>query len=104
MDLSHITGNMAIGDDVFVSTMVGTTNDNAIGAEGYDEAAIQGPTLENGCAVGVGASLLPRVRVGEGALVGAGSVLTKSVPAHMLAIGAPARPVRSLRPDTSSDA
>lgn len=44
--------------------------------------------------VGVGASLCPRVCVGKGAIVGAGAVVTRDVPAGMLALGVPARVVR----------
>ncbi len=44
--------------------------------------------------VGVGVTLCPRVRIGEGAIVGAGAVVTRDVPAGMLAFGVPARVVR----------
>ena len=65
MDLTHITGNCIIGDDVFISTGVFTVNDNHLGATGYDEEEIKGPTVEDGAMVGAGAVLLPRIRVGR---------------------------------------
>lgn len=60
MDSSHITGKAIIGNDVFISVLVGTTNDNIVRA-GYEEDRIQGPIIEDGVVIGVGASLLPRV-------------------------------------------
>ena len=97
MDLTHITGNCVIGDDVFVSVLVGTANDNAIGHLGYDETQVIGPALHDGAAVGVGASLLPGITVGEGAIVGTGAVVAKDVAPHTLVIGVPAKFVRSLK-------
>ena len=94
MDLSHITGNCVLGDGVFVSTLVGTTNDNAIGQHGYREADIVGPTVRDGAMIGAGAMLLPAVVIGEGAVVGTGAVVTKSVDAGTVVMGVPARPVR----------
>jgi acetyltransferase-like isoleucine patch superfamily enzyme len=47
--------------------------------------------LEDGCDVGVGAIVLPGVRIGRGAQIGAGAVVTRDVPAGGVARGAPAR-------------
>ncbi|WP_081686724.1 N-acetyltransferase [Chitinilyticum litopenaei] len=95
MDSTHITGNAIIGDDVFISLMVGTTNDNVVRG-GYSDDRIVGPIIEKGAVVGVGASLLPAVRIGAGATVGAGSVVTKDVPPHCVVIGSPARVIRKV--------
>lgn len=96
MDLTNVTGNCRIGSDVFISMMVSMANDNAIGRMGYDEPRVQGPVIEDGAAVGVGATLLPGVRIGKNALVGAGSVVTKDVDADTLVMGIPARIVKKL--------
>lgn len=92
MDSTHITGNATIGDDVFISLLVGTTNDNAMGASGYSSEHVLGPQIGNGAMVGVGATFLPNIRVGENATVAAGSVVTKDVPAGGRVAGVPARP------------
>lgn len=49
--------------------------------------------------IGFGCILLPGVTVGEGAVVGAGSVVTRDVPAWTIAAGNPARVIRELKPD-----
>ncbi len=49
------------------------------------------PTIENNAMIGAGAQVLGDVTVGEGAKVGANSVVTTDVPAHKTALGIPAR-------------
>jgi acetyltransferase-like isoleucine patch superfamily enzyme len=60
---------------------------------------LHGPVLRWGCRIGGGAILLPGVEIGRRAIVGAGSVVTRSVPALALATGNPARIVRTLSED-----
>ncbi|MDP3190356.1 hypothetical protein [Rhodoferax sp.] len=93
MDGTHITGNSVIGSDVFISILVGTTNDNVV-RDGYG-SHIAGPVIKDHVVVGVGASLLPGVMIGEGATVGAGAVVTKDVPPGSTVIGAPAKVTKS---------
>jgi len=101
MDLTHITGNAVVGNDVFISVLVGTTNDNALGPHAYSEEKIVGPTIRDGAMIGVGVSMLPGVVIGERAVVGAGSVVTKDVPANTLVMGVPARAIKTLAPPPS---
>jgi len=51
------------------------------------------PTLARDVTVGVGASVLGAITIGEGAKIGAGSVVLRDVPAHATAVGIPARAV-----------
>lgn len=53
--------------------------------------APRGPVIERDASIGANATLLPGIRVGEGAVVAAGAVVTKDVPAWSLAVGVPAR-------------
>lgn len=46
--------------------------------------------------LGGGVTVLPGVTIGDGAVIGAGAVVTKDVPGHSLAVGNPARVIRSL--------
>ena len=48
-------------------------------------------TLKNGCWIGANAIILPGVTIGRNAVVGAGSIVTKSVPDGVLVAGNPAR-------------
>jgi acetyltransferase-like isoleucine patch superfamily enzyme len=52
------------------------------------------PTLiRKGASIGSGATILARVTVGENAMVGAGAVVTRSVPANSTVAGNPAKPI-----------
>ena len=55
------------------------------------------PTIvRRGASIGSGATILCGVEIGEGAIIGAGSVVTKDVPARMVAAGNPARVLRPI--------
>jgi len=51
--------------------------------------------MKKGSQIGIGASVIDRVTIGENALVGAGSVVTRDVPANTIVYGAPARVVKT---------
>lgn len=57
-------------------------------------------SVGDGTWIGAAAMVLPGVTIGEGALVAAGSVVTRSVPANTLVAGVPAQTVRRLEPLT----
>lgn len=93
MDNAHITGNMVIEDEVFISVLVSTTNDNSIGRDDYSEN-MRGAYIKKGAMIGAGANLLPNITIGEEATVGAGAVVTKDVPDYVTVMGVPARVVK----------
>ena len=53
-----------------------------------------GPQIAEGARVGANSTVLPGVKLGQNCLIGAGAVVTRDVPAGMLAVGNPARIVR----------
>lgn len=91
MDHSWLSGNMTVGDNVFISGGVMTTNDNNMGAYGYDEKEIIGPHIGDGAKIGAGAVLLPRVTIGENAIIAAGAIVTRDVAPNHTVKGVPAR-------------
>lgn len=97
MDNSHITGNMIIGNHVFISVLVATTNDNSMDREGYNPEHIKGAIIEDNVSIGAAANILPQVTIGENAIVGAGAIVTKSVPANKVVMGVPARVIRDVK-------
>ena len=65
------------------------TPDGAL--KGSDDWELGRIVLRYGCSIGAGAIVLPNVTVGSFALVGAGAIVTRSVPAYGLVVGNPAR-------------
>lgn len=60
--------------------------------------------LKKGCLVGMESFVMPGVTIGEGAIVGAGSLVTKDVPAWTIATGRPAKVVKQIpKRETESD-
>jgi len=80
--------NTVIEDHVFIGPNAILTNDRY---PPNRDADLQGPHIMEGAAIGANATLLPGVQIGKGSLVAAGAVVTRNVPDHTLAIGAPAR-------------
>ena len=52
--------------------------------------------LKKGCAIGTGTLILPGVTVGEGAIVGAFSLVSKNIPDWTIAVGRPAKVVKQI--------
>jgi acetyltransferase-like isoleucine patch superfamily enzyme len=84
----YIPTDTVIGDNVFIGPNTVLTNDR------YPPTRIgglKGPRIMHGAAIGANVTILPGVTVGEGALVAAGAIVTRDVPAYKLAIGTPAK-------------
>ena len=95
---TFICEGVTLEDDVFVGHGVIFTNDlfpRATNGDGVPQTSIDWhclPTLvRRGASIGSGATLLCGITVGENALVGAGSVVTRNVPAGVIVVGNPAR-------------
>ena len=101
---SFVCEGVILEEEVFVGHNVTFINDRyprATNAEGrlQSEADWQCiPTLvKKGASIGSGATLLCGITVGEYAIVGAGSVVTKDVPPHSVVVGNPAKVLKLLR-------
>ena len=87
-----------IEDGVFIGPHVCFTNDNlprAINPDGTlksaDDWVLGRILIKRGAALGANSTILPKVVIGEWAMVGSGSVVSKDVPAYGLVYGNPAR-------------
>lgn len=102
---TFICEGVTIEDEVFVSHNVNFINDlvpratSVAGALKTEAEWTCTPTLvKRRAAIGTGAVVLAGVTIGESALVGAGSVVTKDVPPETVVVGNPARVLRKLEP------
>jgi acetyltransferase-like isoleucine patch superfamily enzyme len=84
-----------IEDDAFLAPGVTIANDIHPGCE-YSKECMKGPTIKKGAQIGVNATLLPFIIIGEHSLIGSGAVVTKDVPPRSVVIGNPARVIKSI--------
>ena len=107
---TFICEGVTIEDRVFIGHSVTFINDRyprATTASGELQTSTDwqlGVTLvKHGASIGSGATILSNIVIGEHAIVGAGSVVTRDVPAHSIVAGNPARLVRRLDEESSDD-
>jgi acetyltransferase-like isoleucine patch superfamily enzyme len=79
-----------IEDGVFLAPGVTIANDIHPGCP-ESKRCMRGPTLKRGVQVGVNATILPYVTIGERSLVGGGAVVTRDIPPESVVYGNPAR-------------
>jgi UDP-2-acetamido-3-amino-2,3-dideoxy-glucuronate N-acetyltransferase len=96
----YLTRGVVIEDDVFCGPRIVTLNDKAMTygrrALTFERAA---PRILRAARVGGGVTLCPGVTIGENALVGAGSVVTRDVAPGTIVSGNPAQIMRHVPPD-----
>jgi acetyltransferase-like isoleucine patch superfamily enzyme len=95
-------GNITIGNRVSIAprvTLVTSSHPNHARTRGFAPVA-QGPVIiEDDAWLGAGCVILPGVRIGRGAVIGANSVVSHDVPPLHVVAGQPARTVRELTPE-----
>jgi acetyltransferase-like isoleucine patch superfamily enzyme len=105
---TFICEGVTIEDDVFVGhgvTFVNDTYPRATSAgklQTEADWAVELTFVKKGASIGSGCTILSRVTIGENAIVGAGSVVTKDVPPNTIVAGNPARIFRSVEEAVSS--
>ena len=95
---TFICEGVTIGDGVFVGHNVSFINDKhpqAVNESGELQTEADWRVVEtkvgNGVSIGTSATILCGITIGDNAVIGAGAVVTKDVPAHAVAYGNPAR-------------
>ena len=96
--IDHATG-VVVGETAVIGDDVSMLHGVTLGGTGK-ATGDRHPKVGNGVLLGSGAKILGNIRVGDGAKVGAGSVVLEDVPAHVTVVGVPARIVG--RPQVAS--
>lgn len=82
---AFIPKGVIIGDSVFIGPHVTFCNDKYPSVS--DKWTISNVIVEDGASIGANSTILPKVTIGKNAMVGAGSVVTKDVPADGMVYG-----------------
>jgi UDP-2-acetamido-3-amino-2,3-dideoxy-glucuronate N-acetyltransferase len=81
---------VTVESDVFIGPNATFTNDRTPRSKHYPEKFLR-TIVKRGASIGANATILPDLTIGENAIVGAGSVVTHSVPPNAIVVGNPAR-------------
>ena len=82
-----------LSDDVFIGPNATFTNDLFPRSKEYPEKFLE-TLVDEGASIGANATILAGIKIGKRAMIGAGSVVTRDVPAYAVVVGNPAQIVR----------
>lgn len=99
-------GNVKIGKRCLIAAHSGIFANNHKYADPLKYIADQGVTckgitIEDDCWLGHAVTVIDGITIGKGSVIGAGSVVTKDIPPYSVAVGAPARVIKSRLPEDS---
>jgi len=107
---SFVCEGVTIEDNVFIGHGVTFINDSyprATSAQGRLQTEtdwkVERTLVRKGASVGSGATILSKLTIGENAIVGAGSVVTRDVPTNAIVAGNPAKVLRYLAEEESQE-
>lgn len=86
----QIWDGIRIGNGVFIGPNVTFTNDAFPRSKDYP-AKFMETVVEDGASIGANATILPGLRIGSKAMIGAGAVVTRNIPPNAIVVGNPAR-------------
>ena len=86
----YLWDGIEINDNVFIGPNVTFTNDVFPRSKQYPET-FEKTKIDKGASIGANSTILPGIKIGKNALIGAGSVVTKNIPANTLWFGNPAK-------------
>lgn len=86
----YLWDGINVANNVFIGPNVTFTNDRYPRSKAYPDS-FQRTEIKNGASIGANATILGGIVIGEWSLIGAGSVVTKSVPDFAIVYGNPAR-------------
>ncbi|WP_282276410.1 WxcM-like domain-containing protein [Stenotrophomonas sp. PS02297] len=86
----QLWNGVTLESNVFVGPNATFTNDIRPRSKVYPEAFLR-TVIEQGASIGANATILPGVRIGRNAMIGAGAVVTRSVPPNAIVVGNPAK-------------
>ena len=90
-------GGIIVGNDVFIGPKVNLiTINHDVNPDNRSATYGRPIVIEDKVWIGINSTILPGVRIGYGAIVGAGSVVTKDVPAMTVVAGNPARIIKAI--------
>ena len=91
----QIWDGIRVEDNVFIGPNVTFTNDRFPRSKQYP-AKFENTIIRKGASLGAGTTVLCGIEIGENAMIGAGSVVTKNIPANELWVGNPAHFVKKI--------
>ena len=92
----HIEDGVWIASQCLILCHRRTLDDYCVGDD-YNKLGykIEDVYLNRGCCIGMRSIIMPGVTIGEGAIIGAGSLVTKDIPPYSLAVGNPAKVIKT---------
>lgn len=91
----HGASSTIVSPSTIIGKNVSLRQNTTIGAKGFD-GEDDSPVIEDNVTIGPNTCIIGGIRVGEGAVIGAGAVVVKDVPQYSVVVGNPARVIKTL--------